>query len=417
MLVDDQHAGRDAGAVEQVARQTDDRFEDAVLDEPLTAGFFLAAPEEDAVRHDHGQLAVALERGDHVLNEHQVGLLAALRHEVREPLLELHALGAVVLREGRIGNHPVETADFATPVQMQGLLERVALTDVRAADAVQQHVHLANGPGAAVEFLPGQFEIAGIAADLLHVLLGLDQHAPRPAGRIIDRHAFRWLDQLDQEPDDLGRRVKLAPLLPGAVGEVLDQVFVRGSQQVWELEVIVAQGQVVEVLDELDQGAVIQGPLADPAIEVDAFENVLEGVRVGVFDGGEGLVQTRADRRFQVRDSLVSPLVVDEVPPGLVRHEEVVLVRVGQLLLDQLGLHPPGFIFSPKRLAILLELVIQPLQEEHAEDEFLELRGVHVAPEDVAGREELRFELRQRELGRLSGGRRRRGHRGTLIRS
>ena len=90
MLVDDQHAGRDARAVEQVARQADDRFEDAVLDEPLAAGFFLAAPEEDAVRHDHGQLAVALERGDHVLHEHQVGLLAALGHEVREPLLELH---------------------------------------------------------------------------------------------------------------------------------------------------------------------------------------------------------------------------------------------------------------------------------------------------------------------------------------
>ena len=83
VLVDDQHAGRDAGAVEQAARQTDDRFEDAVLDEPLAAGLFLAAPEEDAVRHDDGQFAVALERGDHVLDEHQVGLLAALRHEVR----------------------------------------------------------------------------------------------------------------------------------------------------------------------------------------------------------------------------------------------------------------------------------------------------------------------------------------------
>ena len=194
-------------------------------------------------------------------------------------------------------------------------------------------------------------------------------------------------------------RVELAALLPGAVGEVLDEVFVGGSQQVRELEVVVAQRDVVEVLDELDQRAVIQGPLADPAVEVDALENVLERVRVGVFDGGEGLVQPGADRRFQVGDALVAALVVGVVPAGLVRHEEVVLVRVGQLLLDQLGLQPLGFILGPKRLAILLELVVQPLQEQHAEDEFLVLRGVHVAPQDVARLEELRFELGQRELG------------------
>ena len=156
------------------------------------------------------------------------------------------------------------------------------------------------------------------------------------------------------------------------------------------------------MLDELDQGAVIQGPLADPAIEVDALENVLEGVRVGVFDGGEGLVQTGADRRFQVGDTLVPSLVVGVAPPSRVGHEEVILIWVGKLLLDQLGLQTLGLILSPKRLAILLELVIQPLQEEHAEDEFLELRSVHIAPEDVAGREELRFELGQSELGGLS---------------
>ena len=274
---------------------------------------------------------------------------------------------------------------------MQRLLERVALTDVGAADAVQQHVHLADGPGAAVEFLPGQFEIAGIAADLLHVLLRLDQHAARPAGRIVDRHAFLRLDQLDHEPDDLGRRVELATLLPGTVGEVLDEVFVGGTQQVGELEVIVAQRDVVEVLDELDQGAVIQRPLADLAIEVDALENVLQRVRVGVFDGGEGLVQPGADRRFQVGDALVAALVVGVAPAGLVRHEEVVLVRVGELLLDQVGLQALGLVLSPERLRDLLELVVQPLQEQHAEDEFLELRGIHVAPQDVAGLEELAF--------------------------
>ena len=62
------------------------------------------------------------------------------------------------------------------------------------------------------------------------------------------------------------------------------------------------------MLDELDQGAVVHRPLADLAVEVDALEHVLERVRVGVFDGGQGLVQPGADRRFQVGDALVAPL-------------------------------------------------------------------------------------------------------------
>ena len=176
-----------------------------------------------------------------MLHEHQVGLLAALRHEVREPLLELHAPCRVVLRERRIGDHAVEAADLAAPVQVQRLLERVAVPDVGAADAVQQHVHLADGPGAAVEFLAGEFQVAGVAARLLDVLLGQDQHAARPHGGVVDAHALPRLDDLHHQADDLGGRVELAALLPGAVGEVFDEVLVGRAEQVGELEVVVAQ--------------------------------------------------------------------------------------------------------------------------------------------------------------------------------
>ena len=111
---------------------------------------------------------------------------------------------------------------------------------------------------------------------------------------------------------------------------------------------------LVEVLDELDQRAVVERPLADLAVEVDALENVLEGVGVGVLDGGERLVQPGADRRLQVGDAEVAALVVGVAPAGLVRHEEVVLVRVGELLLDQVGLQPllgrirPGVVPGPR---------------------------------------------------------------------
>jgi hypothetical protein len=45
------------------------------------------------------------------------------------------------------------------------------------------------------------------------------------------------------------------------------------------------------------------------------------------------------------------------------------------------------------RLALEVELVGQALQEQHAEDEFLELRGIHLAAQDVGGLEQEGFEL------------------------
>lgn len=410
VLVDDQHTRRDARAIKQVARQTDDRFENALLDEPLTAGSFFAASEEDTMRHDHSQLPIALERGNHVLHEHQVGLLAALRHEVREPLLELHLLEVVVLRERRIGDHSVEPTNLTMLVEMQRLLERVALPDVGATDAMQQHVHLADGPSAAVEFLPRQFQIAGIAARFLNVLLRLDQHAARPDRRIVDAHAFLRFNNLHIQSDHSWRREELAPFFSGTVGKVFDEVVVGGSQQVGELEVVVAQRDAIEVLDEFDQGAVIHHPLADPAVEVDPLENILQRVRVGVFDSGKSLVQPGPNRRFQVGDPVVATLVVGVAPASFIRHEEIVLVRVGKLLLDQVGLQLFGGVLSPQTFPVFLKLVVESLQKQHPEDVFLELRGIHVASQDVARFKQLSFQPRQRQpFGLLLGDRKGRG--------
>ena len=50
---------------------------------------FLAAAEQHAVRHDGGDHAAVARDGQHVLQEHQVGLLGAQRH-----LAVAEALGA-----------------------------------------------------------------------------------------------------------------------------------------------------------------------------------------------------------------------------------------------------------------------------------------------------------------------------------
>lgn len=221
MLGDDPHTRRDARALKPVARQTEDRFQDSILDEPLTAGFCFAAQNEDALRHDRGPLAVALEGGDPV-----VGLLRALRHEVPEPILELHALAAVVLRESGMGEQRSKRRISRPSVDRQRLRERVALPEGGAADAVPPQVPLADGPRGARECLPGQFTVARVAADFRDVLCRREQPAARIAGGIVDRPAYLRLDPRDQEPDDLGGRGELAALLAGAVGEVVDEVLV-----------------------------------------------------------------------------------------------------------------------------------------------------------------------------------------------
>ena len=52
-------AGGDAGAVEEVGRQADDRVEEVVVEQALADLSLGAAAEEHAVRHDRGDRALA----------------------------------------------------------------------------------------------------------------------------------------------------------------------------------------------------------------------------------------------------------------------------------------------------------------------------------------------------------------------
>ena len=80
ILIQHQDAGRDARAVEQVTGQADDGLEIPPVDEVLACLALFSTPEQHAVRHHGGHAAIALEHGQHVLNKHQVGLLALLWH-------------------------------------------------------------------------------------------------------------------------------------------------------------------------------------------------------------------------------------------------------------------------------------------------------------------------------------------------
>ena len=103
--------------------------------------------------HGRRDAPAALQDRDHVLDEHQVGLLAALGcPSPLEPFRVLHAVAGVVLGERRVGQHPVEA--FQLPaLDVHRLGEGVPVLHVGVGDAVQQQVHLRDGPDAAVVLL------------------------------------------------------------------------------------------------------------------------------------------------------------------------------------------------------------------------------------------------------------------------
>ena len=70
-----------------------------------------------------------------------------------------------------------------------------------------------------------------VAVVRLDELLGLDEHAARPAARVVDAAAGR-LQHLDEHPDDAGGRVELAAALALGAGELLQEVLVDLAQQV-----------------------------------------------------------------------------------------------------------------------------------------------------------------------------------------
>ncbi|MCY1352942.1 hypothetical protein D9M69_392680 [compost metagenome] len=106
LLAQDQDAGWDTGAIEQVGRQADHCFEQVVLDNAGADAALLSATKQHAVGQYGGDHALVASDGEHVLEEHQVGLLRTQRH-----LAEAEAL----LAEGRIPGQAAIRAFLGVP--------------------------------------------------------------------------------------------------------------------------------------------------------------------------------------------------------------------------------------------------------------------------------------------------------------
>ena len=84
---------------------------------------------------------------------------------------------------------------------VQVLVERVAPARPEVGlDASDGQVHLRQPPGRVVQLLAVHGDVVPAPAMGLHEALGLDEHAARPAARVVDP-ALVGLDHLDQELD------------------------------------------------------------------------------------------------------------------------------------------------------------------------------------------------------------------------
>ena len=221
---------------------------------------------------------------------------------VRLVVLRVFDVAPLVERKRRIGDHDVELHQGVFLDQRRAA-ERVAPLDAGLVHAMQEHVHLAQRPGAPVGFHAVQRDIPFALGVGRHGLPHLDQQRARSAGRIADAVARLRLEQLRQQHGDFRRRVELARLLAGVGREVADQEFVGVADDVQPADPRRPQVQpgIVKIFQQVDQPGVAVLRLAQVgfAVEVDVAEDAFELAAVLVFDVGQGHVDQIADVRLR----------------------------------------------------------------------------------------------------------------------
>ena len=291
LLVDDDDAGGDAGAVEQVGGQADDALDVALADEGAADVGLGVAAEQHAVRQDARAFAGALERADDVQQVGVVALLGGRRAEGLEALVgvveRIEAGAPALVGERRIGDDVVEGLERVAVLEL-GIGQRVALHDERGRVVVQDHVHARQAAGGGVLFLP--VERDGGAGLVAH----LQQQRAGAAGGVVDGGGGAGLgvadaDDLRHDAADLGGRVELALALAALGGEVPHQVFVGVAEDVVAVGAVLGEVERRVLEDGDEVGEPVHHLLA--AAELGGVVEVRQvGQLVGIGQRGDDLL-------------------------------------------------------------------------------------------------------------------------------
>jgi hypothetical protein len=125
---------------------------------------------------------------------------------------------------------------------------------------------------------------------------------------------------------------------------------------------------------------------------------MFQRVWVGFFQSGQ--------RDVEAICYLLVQFVMEVTPPGFLGNEKgsdflVAALLVGPFLsLDLRSLESQ--LFADDLIMSLLENIGAAAEEQHAEDEFLVIRGVHRVAQDICGLVKMAFQLCQGQLAHVS---------------
>ncbi len=204
---------------------------------------------------------------------------------------------------------------------------------------------------------------------MAHMLDGGEQHTAGAAGGIVDGLALLGVEDLDHEPHDAARGIKLAGLFVGGVGKGLDQIFVGIADDVVAHNAVAEQERremLDEILEQIVGEAFLVGPLG---IAEDAVKMIL----IGPLDAAHGVGDGCAD---------VCGGLADVVPMATLGDLEAVLIgEVFAVGRDHLGV-------------LLVPDIAEPFKEQQREDVALPVGAIDRAPaQDIGGFPKMRFEL------------------------
>src|SRR6266545_5468599 len=177
---EDPEVGRDAGVVKELVRQSDDRLQPVVLDDPApdlrlprpcSSAEQRRAVEDD--REARSALLHGLHLGDHVLQEQEAAVVDAWQART-EPTSE--ALGLVLVAHVPLDLLPLHPEwwvgeEVIEDLALEGVVrERVAQRDTGGVLALQHHVRTAHRKCLRIQLLPVDLEL-GVRVVLAQVVL------------------------------------------------------------------------------------------------------------------------------------------------------------------------------------------------------------------------------------------------------
>ncbi len=123
--------------------------------------------------------------------------------------------------------------------------------------AANSKVHLGEFPRGVVALLTKYRDVGTSPAVLTDKLLQWHEHPARAAAR-IEHAAFEWLDHLDEQADNRGGSVELAPSTAFGGCELSEEIFVSPAEYVRGTGLTISDGYVADEVDDLAEAGLIE---------------------------------------------------------------------------------------------------------------------------------------------------------------